>query len=386
MPGRPSPAVLLRLTTGTSSLDRYVMPPMLVAIAADLGVSLADVVAAAGAYFLVYGLTQPLWGFASDRFGRVRTMRVTLALAGVCSLLSALSPTVAALAVARALAGGFFGAAYPSTLVYVGDTVPPERRQRQITGLMVGVALGTALASVGGGLLADVATWRAAFVVTGTASVVLAVLLGALPEPASDQPRPRPMAAIRAIRRTPVALVVLCFALVEGAVLLGALTLLPAAVESGGASATVAGAVAAVYGAAVLVGSQVVGRLSATWPPARLIAIGGSFAVVGSLLVVVARSPWSAVLAATCIGLAWTSMHSSLQTWATQVVPGARATMVSFFASALFVGNALGAALVGGLAEAGRFWVVYAGFAALAVPLTVLATWRRARWSDPDAA
>ena len=73
------------------------------------------------------------------------------------------------------------------------------------------------------------------------------------------------------------------------------------------------------------------------------------------------------------LGLAWTSMHSSLQTWATEVLPGARATVVSFFAGSLFVGSALAAVLVAGLADAGAYTVIYAAYAALAVPLGVWA-------------
>ena len=46
-------------------------------------------------------------------------------------------------------------------------------------------------------------------------------------------------------------------------------------------------------------------------------------------------------------------MHSSLQTWATEVLPAARATVVSLFAGSLFVGSALAAVLVADLAEAG---------------------------------
>ena len=149
----PSPLRLLQLTGFVATLDRFVMPPMLVAIALDLGVPLSDVVHAAGAYFLVYGLSQPLWGAVSDRFGRVPTMRTTLLLAGIFGLASAAAWSPLALGVARGLTGGFFGAAYPSSLIYLGDTVPASRRQRDIARLMVGVALGTAAASVGAGAL-----------------------------------------------------------------------------------------------------------------------------------------------------------------------------------------------------------------------------------------
>jgi predicted MFS family arabinose efflux permease len=92
------------------------------------------------------------------------------------------------------------------------------------------------------------------------------------------------------------------------------------------------------------------------------------------------------VAAALLLGLAWTSMHSSLQTWATEVLPAARATVVSLFAGSLFVGSALAAVLVADLAEAGRYDVVFLAGAVLAVPLGVGASWGRSRWHRPREA
>lgn len=378
-----SPLRLLQVTTLVSTLDRFAMPPMLVAIAVSLDVPLAQVVTAAGAYFLVYGLGQPLWGFASDRYGRVRTLRASLLVAGLLSLVSALSPTVLVLGILRGLAGGFFGAAYPSALIYLGDTVAPARRQQAITGLMVGVAVGTAVASAGAGLLADVATWRLPFVLTGTAALVLVVALARLPEPAKAGHRATARSSLASIARSRVTLLVLLFAFAEGVVLLGALTLLPTAVESAGASATLAGAVTGVYGLSVLVGSSSVGRLSLAWHPARLILLGAGCAALGAGLLAVSQRPAVAVVVAVLIGIAWSAMHSSLQTWATEVLPGARAVVVSLFAGALFVGSAIGAIVVADLADAGRFALVYGGYAALAVPLGIGAWAARHHWRRP---
>lgn len=383
MGGRLSPLRLLQVTTLVSTLDRFAMPPMLVAIAANLDVPLTQVVTAAGAYFLVYGLGQPMWGFASDRYGRVRTLRVSLVVAGVLSLVSALSPTVLVLGVLRGLAGGFFGAAYPSALTYLGDTVAPARRQQAITGLMLGVAVGTASASAAAGLLADVASWRLPFVFTGGAALVLAALLARLPEPAPSGSRATARASLGTITRSPVTLLVLLFAFVEGAVLLGALTLLPTAVEGSGASTTVAGAVTGVYGLAVLFASFLVGRLSLAWHPSRLILLGAGCAASGTGLLAFSQRPAVAIATAALLGVAWPAMHSSLQAWATEVLPGARAVVVSFFAAALFVGSAIGAIVVADLADAGRFALVYGAYAALAVPLGIGAWAARKRWRRP---
>lgn len=380
---RPVPIRLLQLTAFVSTLDRFAMPPMLVAIAHSLGVSLSAIVTAAGAYFLVYGVSQPVWGTVSDRIGRVRTMRITLLLAGILALASAAAWGPVSLGLTRGLAGGFFGAAYPATLIYLGDTVPAASRQRFIARLMVGVAMGTALASVGAGVLADVATWRVAFLITGLASLVLCWTLRRLPEPELQRRPTTLLAPLREIGRSRITLVVLVFAFTEGAVLLGALTLLPPAVENTGATAALAGGVTAAYGVSVFLSSHVVGRLSGHWHPSRLIGIGGVAAVLGCGLFALSQSPVMAVAVAILIGLAWVSMHSSLQTWATEVLPSARGTVVSFFAGSLFVGSALAALLVAGLADAGEYAVIYAAYAAAAVPLAVAASLARSRWQRP---
>jgi hypothetical protein len=90
-----------------------------------------------------------------------------------------------------------------------------------------------------------------------------------------------------------------------------------------------------------------------------------------------------ATAAAVLPGLAWAAMHSSLQTWATSVLPDARAAMVSLFAGALFAGSALASAAVAGPAGAGQFSAIFGWLAALAVPLALLGTVGRARWRPP---
>jgi predicted MFS family arabinose efflux permease len=381
---RSDPIRLLQTTTFVATFDRFAMPPMLVAIAHDLDTPLGTVVRAAGAYFLVYGLSQPVWGSVSDRFGRVPTMRVTLLLAGAFAVASAAANSVLLLGVTRGLAGGLFGAAYPAALIYLGDTVPARVRQRDVARLMVGVALGTALASVGAGIVADALSWRVMFVLTGLASIVLAWWLRNLLEPEHERSRRSVLEPIRLVVRSRTTLFLLLCALAEGAVLLGTLTLLPPAIEHAGASTTVAGLTTGVYGVSVFAFSALVGRVSQRWHPSRLIGIGAFGTVVAGGLLAFSQGVASAVIAAALLGLGWTSLHSSLQTWATEVLPAARATVVSFFAGALFVGSSLAAVIASGLADAGRFGVLFAAAAVLAVPLGAAAAGVRARWHRPD--
>ncbi|CAM4196299.1 MFS transporter [Kibdelosporangium persicum] len=374
---------LLQLTTFVSTLDRFVMPPMLISIAADLAAPLSEVVRAASVYFLVYGLMQLVWGTVSDALGLVRTMRLTLLAAAVATIAAAFAGDPLWLAITRGLAGGFFGAAYPASLVYVGDTVPAKERQPEITRLMVGTAMGIGLASIGAGVTAQLLSWRAAFIATGVVSIVLAVYLRNLPQPPMTRKGSNVVKAIASVGRTKAALFVLLMAFTEGVVLLGVLTLLPPAVEQSGATPTTAGAVTAVYGLAVFLMTRVVLTLTKRLHPSRLIAIGAGAAVIASALLAIGQTPLITIGAAVMLGLAWTAMHSSIQTWATEVVPDARATMISLFATALFAGSAVAAAAVAGLAEAGAYGTIFFIAGTLTIPLGLFATVGRARWREP---
>ena len=385
---RLSPRRRLQLTAFVSTLDRFVMPPMLIAMARDLEVPLTQVVQVAGVYFLAYGLMQPVWGMVSDSLGRVRTMRLALALAAVMTTTSALMDTPLTLGIARGLAGACFAAAIPASLIYIGDTVPAHRRQRDVTDLMVGVALGTAVASVGAGVLAQLLSWRIAFVVTGLGALALVAALRHLAEPPRIRMRRNPLAPLVQVVLDGPARLVLALAFVEGAVLLGMLTLLPPAVEAAGVGAALAGAVTAVYGVAVFGFARVVGALSHRLQTSRLIALGACSALAACSLAALSRSPAMAVIVAVLLGLAWAAMHSSLQTWATEVLPSARATVVSLFAGSLFIGSAVSALVIAGPAEANRYGEIFTWAASLTIPLGLFATWGRARWrrSEGDPA
>ena len=264
---------LLQLAAFFSSFDRFAVAPMLVTIAATFEASLARVAAAASLYYLLYGGMQPVWGMLSDRLGRVRVMRLTLLGAAIAGVLSALAPNLGTLIAARALAGGLFAAVIPAALVYVGDTVGMNSRQKALADLMAASAVGTALATFLGGLAAYLDAWRLAFATPALAGVALALLLTRLPEPEgfAAERKEGPLSQISRVLRRPWAVLVVAIAMVEGAVILGFLTFLAPSLESVGVSAVVAGLVVGLYGLAVLVWTRAVKGLADRLGAAALI-------------------------------------------------------------------------------------------------------------------
>jgi predicted MFS family arabinose efflux permease len=374
---------LLQLAAFFSSFDRFAIAPMLLTIAASLGASLTEVAATASLYYLLYGFMQPVWGMLSDRLGRVRVMRLTLFGAAVAGVLSSLAPNLTVLIIARALAGGLFAAVIPASLVYIGDTVGMGTRQKALADLMAASAVGTALATVFGGLAAYLDGWRVAFAAPALAGVALAVLLARLPEPKafSEQKRVGPLVQAGRVLVQPWALIVVGIALVEGAVILGFLTFFAPSLESAGFSPAVAGLAVGLYGLAVLGWTRAVKLVANRLGASALILIGAGMLSLGYASGAVGQSLASVSVAAILVGGGFAFMHSTLQTWATEVVPEARATVISLFAAALFAGSGVATMAAAPLAEAGSFDLLFALAALVAVPLGLFAGLARHRYS-----
>lgn len=374
-----SPLRLLSLAAFLSTLDRFAVPPLLVGIAASFGVPLSEAAPVASGYFLLYGCSQLFWGMLSDRLGRVVLMRLAFVGAAACGVLSALAPTLWLLVLARTLTGGFFGAVIPTTLVYVGDTVPLAARPKAFADLSGANAVAIVAATLGAGLAASLVSWRAGFLLPAVGAALLAAVLRGLPEPASAE-RARPLAGLGLVVRRPWALLVVFLAFTEGAIVFGAYTFLAAALQATGFGPAVAGLAVAAFGVAMLALSRVVKAAEAAVPPAGWITIGAGFLAAGYAIAAASQSPAGVLSAAALVGGGFACMHPMLQTWATDVAPEARATAISLFATALFVGSALGTALAAPLAERGDYGGVFGAAALIALPLGLVAALGRARY------
>src|SRR5260370_14040729 len=135
-------------------IDRFAVAPVLIPIALEFRAPVGAVAIAATAYYFAYGLAQPFWGFASDRAGRIRIMRISLAATAAACALTALAPNLDLLIGARILAGASVCAVLPIALVYIGYMIPFNTPQSVIPGLLAAVAIGTPAGSLGAGLFA----------------------------------------------------------------------------------------------------------------------------------------------------------------------------------------------------------------------------------------
>jgi predicted MFS family arabinose efflux permease len=371
---------LLYAASFTSTFDRFSAPPLLLAVAASFGASLAEASAIASVYFLLYGGMQAIWGVLSDFLGRVRVIRLGLVGGAVAGIAAALAPNLGTLVATRAVGGGMFAAIIPTLLVYVGDTVAFERRQRTFADVIGANAAGTALATLGAGIAAAFLSWRLAFLAPALLAIVLAWAVRGVPEPNRRLTRGNPLASLgRAVRR-PWALLVIALATVEGAVLWGLNTYLAPALESTGRSPAVAGVVVAAFGLATLGWTRLLKPLTTRVTAPWIIVLGMGLTCLGYTAAAWDQGVVGILVASVLVAACYALLHTSLQAWATEVAPDVRASVISLFATGLFAGGALGAALGAPLAAEGQFEGLFALGALAILPIGVVAALGRARF------
>lgn len=206
-------SITLLLCAGAALFEGFDNQSMGVAaprLLAELGLSsrISGLVFSAAALGLIVGAVGG--GRIADQYGRRRTLVVSLALFGLCSVLTALAGNAAALFLARLMTGLGLGGALPNFIALASEAATGRRRLRTLTLVMALMPFGGAIA----GLMALGEhfgwTWRAIFYVGGIVPLALAVMIALwLPEPGGTARRdtaapakplmPAPMASVSTV-------------------------------------------------------------------------------------------------------------------------------------------------------------------------------------------
>jgi MFS family permease len=126
-----------------------------------------------------------LWGPVGDRFGRVRTLMLTIVWYSVFTFMSAFVTTVWQLAILRLLAGIGIGGEWAMGGTFVAEEWP-EHRRRMGAGLMhTGYYVGFFLAALANYVIGSHYGWRWMFIVGGVPALLLAWIRHGVVEPAT---------------------------------------------------------------------------------------------------------------------------------------------------------------------------------------------------------
>lgn len=170
-------AVLLTLLGATllGTVINNVLNVPLRDITADLGVSLSSGVLVVSSFVLVLAAGMALSGWVGDRFGRRRTIIASLALMAIAMVGAALAPSLPVLVSMRALQGMACAAYPPAVMGMLATIYGPSQRARTMSAWAAANGIGQAIGPPLGGLLADLAGWRAIFWCLAPVAVILLV-------------------------------------------------------------------------------------------------------------------------------------------------------------------------------------------------------------------
>jgi DHA1 family inner membrane transport protein len=351
--------------------------PIVLPVAAAFGIDPKTAALLTTAYALPYALAQPFLGPLGDRFGKQRCMQVCITGLAVCLVLGTAMPSIGTLLLTRCAAGVFAGGLIPLLLAGIGDDHDMTERQVIIGRLLFAIIGGQMLGSAVSGWVNAGFGWRAVLGVSAAVAVLAALLAWTglrARAPAAGHGPSSFRALYGHVFANPKAGWLYGAGFAEGVLFFGFFPYvgellvrqagLPLATASGPT-----GMVLGCFGIGGLFYALSVRRLVRGMGVRRMCLIGTALAALCYAFMSVLGTWWLHALAMAVAGYSYYMLHNSLQTQATELAPSARASAVSLFAAAFFLGQAVGPLLFGPLAHHWGYMPTLLGVAVLMLAL-----------------
>lgn len=358
--------LLLSFATFSSMAAQRICDAMLPELSRVFSVSLAQAAQVVSMFAVVYGLSQLFYGPLGDWLGKFRIVTFATLACSLGSLVTIFVPSLNLLVLARVLVALGAAAIIPLSMAWVGDSVHNDHMQETLARVGLGTTLGIVGGQLMGGVLTDTLGWRWAFGFMALLFGVVGVLLHAnmrgqqtqTPLAATHVPGIPPAGRPGFVKQSLNVLtgswsrVVLLAGFIEGAAGFGVLAIWASHLHATlGLSLSASGAIVALFGLGGMLYMALARHLIRRLGVPGLALLG--VCLLGLSTLVVAFVPyWIATVPASLLGgFGFFMFHNTLQVNAAQMVPGARGTAVSLFASAMFLGQSVGVLLAAALID-----------------------------------
>lgn len=135
------------------------------------------------ALFLVGWGCSLVWGPIADRFGRIRTLMLTILCYSIFTFLGAFATSVWMLAAFRLLAGVGIGGEWSMGGTFIAEELPEARRKMAAGVMHTGYYIGIFLAAIANYFIGARFGWRAMFLVGGTPALLVGFIRYGVTEP-----------------------------------------------------------------------------------------------------------------------------------------------------------------------------------------------------------
>ncbi|MGR7995409.1 MFS transporter [Xanthobacter sp. ZOL 2024] len=386
------PVALYALAAGAFGIGvtEFVIMGLLLEVSADLGVSISAAGLLISGYALGVVVGAPLLTALTARWPRKTVLLGLMAVFTLGNLACALAPSYGWLMAARVLTAFAHATFFGVGSVVATDLVPANKKASAIALMFTGLTVANILGVPFGTWLGQLAGWRSTFLaVTGVGVAAFAIIAVLVPKDHGAGTVTRLSEDLMVLRR-PALLYGLATTVLSWVGVFAAFTYIaPMLTRITGFPEGAVSPILLVFGAGLVVGNLLGGRLADRW---LVPTVYGSLVLLAVVLMALApalTSRWTAVAAVGLLGAVGFATVAPLQMWVLGKAKGAGQSLASSFNIAAFnLGNAIGAALGGWVIDAGPgLWAVplVAGLVPLGALLTAYLSERRGDTDEPDA-
>ncbi len=175
---------LLTLALGTFAIGTgsFVFAGLLEGVAADLSVSVGSAGHLVTVFAVTYAIGSPVIVTLAGSVAPRRILFVTMVVFALANAAAVFAPTFESLLVCRAVAAGGAAAFTPTALAVASSLAPPEERGRAISFITGGLTVAFVVGIPLGSLIGTLSSWRMTFVMVALLAVVAALGIRSLPE------------------------------------------------------------------------------------------------------------------------------------------------------------------------------------------------------------
>ena len=331
---------------------------LLPSIAETFSVPMSSAAIAITSYTFAYGAFQLVYGPIGARIGPYRLVTIAALLAASGAFLCGVADSLTLLTIGRFWSGLTAAAIIPMSMAYIGDTVAYENRQPVIARFLMGQVFGIVVGQSFAGFFAQLFSWRQLFLLLSAGFLLIAAALarelksGQVTQQKATNTHKNPLVQYLRVLQVPWARIVLITVMLEGFLCFGAYPFAAAQLKLRfDMDYLMIGLLMSILGLGGLIYIITVRSLLQWLGETGLARVGGLLMMAGFVLTAFAPVWPLCGVAFLSIGLGFYMLHNTLQTNATQMVPFDRSAAISLFAFALFVGQAIGATILGYVSE-----------------------------------
>lgn len=332
--------------------DNYAAAPLLLNISKDLNLTVSTAAISVTAYMLSFGIFTLLFGPLSDRFGKVKVINIAAFGTAIFSMLGATAFNLPSLIFFRAMNGAFGAGIFPVTMALVGESFDDNNRQKALGKVMGLMFLGAATATVMGGALAYVGSWRLVYLIYGIGELALAIVM--LKTLKRDKPVVEKLNIFASYKTVFkdfrfMRLVGLIFLI--GFSVFGSFTYTGKLIqEITGYNILIVGLILSIFGFGTVIGGRLAPKLRKKLKNKFLVVAG----ILGGLSLLALASLQNVVLLSIAFlgfGIAFIFLQSTLIATAQEKLPQMKGTAMSMASFNMFVGGAIGTTVNGMIME-----------------------------------